>query len=191
MTAIVLHVHAGVLVDFIPDEGRRKQLLTNVAAHFEQEGNVEVAMELERAAGQLEKALDLTNRQLSNALEQMDLRGDAASGAPGGFCDPGCQWLCIIKLSGLMYYCVVAWGCWSCVVACLHVLWPSGAEALWSCLGIWSGECAWAGATVVEQQGAQNAASWRLTYASALWTVWSCLMLAVHGCLPAHVVVAI
>ena len=84
VTAIILTVLAGVLVDFIPDEARRKQLLTNVAAHFEQEGNVEVAMELERAAGQLEKALDLTNRQLSNALEQMDLRGDAASGAQGG-----------------------------------------------------------------------------------------------------------
>ena len=86
-------------MDFVPNEGRRKQLLTTVAAHFEQEGNMEVAMELERAAGQLEKALDLTNRQLSNALEQMGLRGDAASGAKGGSCDPGCQWLCNSKVS--------------------------------------------------------------------------------------------
>lgn len=85
----ILHVYAGVLVDFVPDEGRRKQLLTTVAAHFEQEGNVEVAMELERAAGQLEKALDLTNRQLSNALEQMDLRGDSASGVQRDAVDQG------------------------------------------------------------------------------------------------------
>ena len=35
------------------------------------------------------------------------------------------------------------------------------------------------------QRGAQNAALWGSTYASALWTAQSCLMLAVHGCLPA------
>ena len=61
------------------------------------------------------------------------------------------------------------------------MLWPSGAEALWSCLGSWSAACAWAGAIiVVEQQSAQNAALWRVTYAGALWTARSRLMLAVH-----------
>ena len=131
LTAFILHVHAGVLVDFIPDEGRRKQLLTTVAAHFEQEGNVEVAMELERAAGQLEKALDLTNRQLSNALEQTDLRGDAASGllwdaviqGACGCASPDCL-ECAARKASL---------CCGCLPACA---WPSGAEVIWSCLGM-------------------------------------------------------
>ena len=145
LTAIILHVYAGVLVDFIPDEGRRKQLLTTVAAHFEQEGNVEVAMELERAAGQLEKALDLTNRQLSNALEQMDLRGDAASGALGDAViqgASGCASSTVWSVLLALYLCVVGGGCWPCVVVCLHVSWPSGAEAPWTSLGSWSAECA-------------------------------------------------